>query len=671
MGNDSIVQQLTSNLSRKPPAALRHRPGLPAIQRAAFEALEGRRLLSFAPAASYPVDTDPRAIATADFNGDGRSDVATANASRNTVSVLLSNSDGTLQPAQNFATGDGPHSIAVGDVNNDGKNDIITANSGNVSALLGNGNGTFQTAQHVKLPAQYPPDDALSMPREQTPVSVAVGDMNGDGKMDLAVNGHAFFAQVYCGYYSCGYLYQAAEYVNVLLGNGDGTFEISNSYLQPTPSDSIGLADFNGDEKLDVVSGTGPFVRLGNGDGTLQPPLQSAGAGYAPESVIGDIDNDGKLDVVLRGGEGLRIMQGQGDGTFKVANSFAVVPFQTVENDVPVMGQIRSVVAGDVNADGNLDLVVNVQQTTYATYGYYSWYDPSTTDQMKVLLGFGDNTFSLPITTTLRSYPGPATGPNATALADFNGDGRPDAVATEPVACTITMQLNDGNWAAPLSVSVGDATVTESDTGTTNAAFTVTLARASTDPVSVQYATADGTAVSGRDFDAISGTVTFAPGETTKTVSVAVRGDVIDEYDESFHVNLASAAGAVIADGQGVGVIVDNDPPPNIIISDVTAREGRSGSTPFNFTVSLSSPSEKSVSVQYSTADGTAKTAYKDYLATSGSIVFSPGQTSSTIAVTVLGDTKKEKTETFFLNLSGATNGIIKDAQGIGTILNG
>src|SRR5207237_155547 len=120
--------------------ALRAAPPRPGL-----EVLEARCLLSFSPAVSYPVGTSPPAIVTADFNGDGRPDLATVNYG-DTVSVLLGNANGTFQPAQASATGAGPVSVAVGDFNADGKLDLATANQdgADVSVLLGNGNGTFQ-----------------------------------------------------------------------------------------------------------------------------------------------------------------------------------------------------------------------------------------------------------------------------------------------------------------------------------------------------------------------------------------------------------------------------------------------------------------------------------------------------------------------------------------------
>src|SRR5687767_9490076 len=109
--------------------------------RTLMESLEGRRLLSFSPAVSYTVGSNPQAVVSADFNGDGRLDVATANYAGSSVSVLLGNAGGTFQAAVNSPTGTSPSSLAVGDFNGDGKRDIATANVGNVSILLGNGNG--------------------------------------------------------------------------------------------------------------------------------------------------------------------------------------------------------------------------------------------------------------------------------------------------------------------------------------------------------------------------------------------------------------------------------------------------------------------------------------------------------------------------------------------------
>ena len=183
-----------------------------------------------------------------------------------------------------------------------------------------------------------------------------------------------------------------------------------------------------------------------------------------------------------------------------------------------------------------------------------------------------------------------------------------------------------------------------------------------------QYATANGTATAGSDYRAAAGTLTFAPGQTSKTITVLVNGDRLGEPNETYFVNLSSPGNATIADGQGAGTIVDDE--PRISISDVTRVEGNSGTTSFVFTVTLSAAYDVPVTVNFATANGTAKTGNNDYVGTSGTLTFAPGQTTKTVTVLVKGDTKKESNESFFVNLSGATNALILDSQGVGTILN-
>jgi hypothetical protein len=220
---------------------------------------------------------------------------------------------------------------------------------------------------------------------------------------------------------------------------------------------------------------------------------------------------------------------------------------------------------------------------------------------------------------------------------------------------------------APPNITIGDRTLVEGNDGTVSMVFTVTLDSASELPVSVNYATADGTAKAGSDYIASAGTLVFAAGETTKTITVQVKGDRIDELDENFFVNLTGATNGAIADSQAVGIITDNDVPPNIAIGDRTIVEGNDGTLNMVFTVTLDSASELPVSVNYSTADGTAK-AGSDYLAAAGTLTFAAGETTKTITVQVKGDRIDELDENFFVNLTGATNGAIADAQAVGTI---
>jgi endoglucanase len=223
------------------------------------------------------------------------------------------------------------------------------------------------------------------------------------------------------------------------------------------------------------------------------------------------------------------------------------------------------------------------------------------------------------------------------------------------------------------TLSINNVSITEGDSGTKNATFTVNLSDASTQTVSVNYATANDTAIAGSDYTAKSGTLSFNPGQTSKTFSVPIIGDTLDETNETFKVNLSQANNATIADGQGIGTIIDNDDSTPVLsqlsINDVSVTEGDSGTKNATFTVNLSDASTQTVSVNYATANDTA-IAGSDYTAKSGTLSFNPGQTSKTFSVPILGDTTVEGNETFKVNLSQASNATIADAQGVGTILN-
>ncbi len=219
--------------------------------------------------------------------------------------------------------------------------------------------------------------------------------------------------------------------------------------------------------------------------------------------------------------------------------------------------------------------------------------------------------------------------------------------------------------ANPPQLTVGNIAVIEGDAGTTSAVFTVSLSNPVGDEVTVNYATAAGTATAGSDYQPASGTLVFAPGETTKTVTAPIVGDTLDEADETFFLNLTSPANATLADGQALATIINDE--SRLSIDDVTLAEGQSGQRTALFTVSLSAASSHTVTVNYATADGTA-TSPSDYIAALGTLTFTPGQTSQTISIAVKGDAQNEADDTFFINLSGAANALLDDAQGLGTI---
>lgn len=213
------------------------------------------------------------------------------------------------------------------------------------------------------------------------------------------------------------------------------------------------------------------------------------------------------------------------------------------------------------------------------------------------------------------------------------------------------------------SFSVSDASAAEGS----SLVFTVTRTGSTTASYSVNYATADGTATAASDYSAVSGTLTFAPSETSTTVPVATINDTSVESSEAFYLNLSGASGgATISDPQGVGTISDDDiaPPPSFAISDASAIEGGG----LTFTVTKTGSISTSFSVSYATANGTA-TAGSDYSAVSGTITFAAAETSKTVTVSTIDDLDVEGFEDLHVNLSGATGGAtISDAQAVGTI---
>jgi len=255
----------------------------------------------------------------------------------------------------------------------------------------------------------------------------------------------------------------------------------------------------------------------------------------------------------------------------------------------------------------------------------------------------------------------------------LTSDARIKITAMNAAHVPLAEDVCDGNFTIipgqAQSIVINDVTVTEGNSGTVNAVFTVTLSAASSQQITVDYATANGTAEAGSDYVTIPTTQLIIPANTpSQTITVEVNGDLLDEVDETFFVNLSNPSNAVIADNQGQGTITDDDLPPSLSINDVMVTEGNTGTVNAVFTVSLSATSGKQVTVDYSTADGTA-TADADYqFIPTTQLIFSPNTTTQTITVVVNGDLFDESDETFFVNLTNPANATIADAQGMCTI---
>jgi fibro-slime domain-containing protein/uncharacterized repeat protein (TIGR01451 family) len=273
---------------------------------------------------------------------------------------------------------------------------------------------------------------------------------------------------------------------------------------------------------------------------------------------------------------------------------------------------------------------------------------------------------------TLTIPAGQLQGTIAVPVLDDTLD-EPDETFTLTLADPVGALIADGSAVgtivdddAPPSLSIADTSVGEGDSGTTPATFMLTLSAPSAFAITVDYSTATGTA-GGVDFSAASGTVSFAPGELSRAVTVNVLGDLLDEEDETFTISLANPQQVVLARNAAVGTIVDDDAPPTIAVDDVAVDEGNSGTVDARFTVTLSAVSGREVRVAYTTADVEA-VAGVDFQATSGELVIAAGTISATVTVPVIGDLLDEADERFELRLSQPVNGTFGDAVGVGTI---
>jgi VCBS repeat protein len=436
--------------------------------------IPARAQVSFAPAQDYPLSSVPYQVIVGDFNGDGNPDLAAVSIYSGSVSVLVNNGNGTFGSPQTSSAitpdPNGPSgfsSLATGDFNGDGRLDVVVAHGNEIAVLLGNGDGTLRD----------PVVNNLSFTAFNF---FGVGDFNHDGKADVAVYGADS---------------EARELI-LLLGNGDATFSrgISPQSGQGLVPQAGLVADFNHDGKMDTLfaSGSDLWVFLGNGDGTFQPALTVTTSAPAINLLTtGDFEHDAELDVLAtavhvprvcgwggcHGGTpgGLTFLLGKGDG------SFAGQAISSSDFALPIIG--------DFDGDGNLDFgVANLTSSTFDFYwgdGHGKFGAPSALPMVAaiaaadldadgltdlVLRGSSSSVQvalnSTPTFSLTASAPGPPIHAGNTAVYTITVGQQHEFKGTVELSCSAPESAGIRCSLSPSSLSPGtDATLTVTTTG--------------------------------------------------------------------------------------------------------------------------------------------------------------------------------------------------------------
>lgn len=358
---------------------------------------------TFQDAVNYASGASARDLQVADLNGDGALDLVTANNSGtgNDLSILLGNNDGTFGSASSIDTGDAPDTVALGDLNGDGRIDILVADLllDSGKVYLGNGDGTFGSTTTVPLG-----DGALDL---------VLVDIDDDDDLDILsanLNG---------------------DNVSIHLGNGNGTFAVGQNFSAGDGPHSVEVADFDGDGNLDFVAVTRhsneAVIRLGNGNGTFQASQAFDVSNWALDVAIGDYDGDGEYDLAVSHFTSTEVvvLLGNGNGTFQAGETF-------FSGD-----KSFSIRTADLNSDGVLDLVTTNLDD----------------DSMTVLLGNGDGTFQAAETYSA------GNGPRGLQIADVTGDGVAEILVSNGYGSSVSIYVGNSEEAGttaidPLSFSL-------------------------------------------------------------------------------------------------------------------------------------------------------------------------------------------------------------------------
>lgn len=675
---------------------------------------------AFSPPVSYGAGLYPRTVVLGDFDGDGRSDIAVANANTNDAWILINT---TGHGDLSVAVSDGVAEVSPGQrvrytltVRNAGPSDVggavvsalfppgtsdvqwtCAASSGSVCGASGSGPLSDATWIRVGGVLVYSvdatlPSDATGTIETRGTVTMPPGDdpnsaNNEAADIDTVLSNHAPVAL------DQDVTTPEDTALGIAVGATDADGDpltwrlvtppqhgtLTGSLPSPTYTPA---ADFNGtdafafqvnDGRADSNIGTVRITVAARNDSPVATPQTATTEQDTTVAVtLSATDPDGdtlSFAVVAPpahgslSGTGAALTYTPAAG-YRGPDSFA---FEASDGQATSAAATVSITVTPVNHQPVLaapipDVSVNDDATVAFVDLTPAFSDPDFADGDTLALSVAGNSNPSLVTPSITGASlrlGLAAGVSGTATIRVR--------ATDSHGLFVEDELVVSVARPPLNVSIADASAAEGNTGTRNLIFTLTLSASPMSPVTVSYTTLDGSATAGADYAAATGTVTFNPGVTSRTITLLVSGDPVDEIDETILLRLTGATGAAISRNEAVGTIVDDDV-SKITIADLTVTEGNDGSAVASFQVSLSNPNSRAVTVDYATGNSTAISG-ADYTATSGTLTFAPGVQLLTIAVPIAGDTMDEPNEKFTVGLGNPVNAIFQRAVGTATIV--